>query len=187
MPGTRKRITGLGRATYTILYHLVDGFIDEVNAHHDGSSSISLEPCLYPPTMTLVEESKDPSTDKRSDEAVQLTEEALKNIDRVFADAARRYKTECGRNNPSLAVRISAQEHALAKGCCLLCEQTGYGTEENDMGDTLMEQTRDVLVQWKSEVCQSCIARVIGSFSQIYYSTKIVKINLTNLTNMHLT
>ncbi|KAF8904127.1 hypothetical protein CPB84DRAFT_1814517 [Gymnopilus junonius] len=151
VPGTRKRITGLGRATYTILYHLVDEFIDEINAHHDGSSSLSSEPCLYPPTMTLVEESKDPSTDKRSDEAVKLAEESLKNIDRVFADATKRYKTECGRNNPSLAVRISAQEHALAKGCCLLCEQTGYGTEENDMGDTLMEQTRDVLVQWKSE------------------------------------
>ncbi|KDR82353.1 hypothetical protein GALMADRAFT_237615 [Galerina marginata CBS 339.88] len=151
VPGTRRRITGLGRVCYTILYNLVDEFIDEVNAHHDGPSTKSSEPCLYPATMTLVEEAKDPSTDDRSDKAVQLAEEALRGIDKVLADAVRRHKAECGRNNPSLAIKISAQEHALAKGCCLLCEQTGYGTVESDIGDTLMDEARGVLMQWKSE------------------------------------
>ncbi|KAF8968996.1 hypothetical protein BDZ97DRAFT_1797292 [Flammula alnicola] len=162
VPGTRKRLSGLGRVSYTILYNLVDEFVDEVNAHHDGPSSISSEPCLYPPTMTLVEESKDPSTDERSDEAVQVAEASLKNIDRVLADAVRRYKVECGRNNPTLASRISTQEHALAKGCCLLCEQTGYGTNDDDMGDTLMEETRDIMAQWKNEY-EDCEDQLIDS------------------------
>jgi hypothetical protein len=131
---------------------LVDGFIDEVNAHHDGSSSLSSEPSLYPATMTLVEEVKDESTNVRSEEAVRLAQESLKVLDTVLADAVRRYKAECGRNNPALASRISTQEHALAKSCCHLCEQTGYGAEENDMGDTLMEETRDIMIQWKNEV-----------------------------------
>lgn len=152
MPNTRKRLPGLGRVSYTILYNLVDEFIDEVNAHHDRPISGISGTSLYPPTMTLVEEAKDPSTDERSEEAVELAEEALKTIDKVLADAVRRYKAECGWNNPSLAQRISAQQHALAKGCCLLCEQTGYGTDVNDMGDSLMDETREVMEVWKNEV-----------------------------------
>jgi uncharacterized protein YcbK (DUF882 family) len=135
-----------------ILYNLVDGFIDEVNAHHDDYSALSSEPSLYPATMTLVEEAKDESTDTRSEEAVRLAQESLRVIDTVLKNAVRRYKVECGRNNPTLASRISAHEHSLAKSCCLLCEQTGYGSEENDMGDTLMEMTRGIMTQWKNEV-----------------------------------
>lgn len=108
--------------------------------------------------MTLVEEAKDPSTDERSDEAVQLAEHSLKTLDKVLADAVRRYKAECGRNNPSLAMRISAQQHALSKGCCLLCEQTGYGTDASDMGDTLMEETRGIMEQWKNEASHNSVA-----------------------------
>jgi len=150
VPGSRKRLPGFGRISYTILYDLVDEFIDEVNAHHDDYS-LSSKPSLYPATMTLVEEAKDESTNVRSEEAVRLAQESLKVIDTVLADAVRRYKAECGRNNPTLASRIGAQEHALAKSCCLLCEQTGYGSEENDMGDTLMETARDIMTQWKNE------------------------------------
>ncbi|PPQ93088.1 hypothetical protein CVT25_003120 [Psilocybe cyanescens] len=163
VPNTRKRLPGLGRVSYTILYNLVDEFIDEVNTHHDRPCSLnSPEPCLYPATMTLVEEAKDPSTDERSEEAVELAEHALKAIDKVLADAVRRYKAECGRNNPSLAQRISAQQHALAKGCCLLCEQTGYGTDESDMGDTLMEETREVMEHWKNEY-EDCEDQLVDS------------------------
>lgn len=158
------------------LYNLVDAFIDEVNAHHDRPSPDSSEPPLYPPTLTLVEEAKDPSTDSRSEDAVELAEAALSKIDRVLADAVRRYKVECGRNNPGLASRISSQEHALAKGCCLLCEQTGYGTSEDDMGDTLMEETRDIMVQWKNEVS---IYKFNGYRIELTWniSTRIVKIS----------
>lgn len=121
--------------------------------HHDRlPMDMSSEPSLYPPTLTLVEEAKDPSTDARSDKAVKLTEAALQKIDCVLADAVRRYKVECGRHNAGLATRISGQEHTLAKGCCLLCEQTGFGTAEDDMGDVLMMETREVMMQWKSEV-----------------------------------
>ncbi|KIM35876.1 hypothetical protein M413DRAFT_449506 [Hebeloma cylindrosporum] len=159
VPGCRKRLPGFGRISFTILYNLVDAFIDEVNAHHDGSSS---EPSLYPATMTLVEEANDESTNGRSEEAVRLAQESLKVLDTVLADAVRRYKAERGRNNPTLASRISAQEHALAKSCCLLCEQTGYGSEENDMGDTLMEETRDIMTQWKNEY-EDCEDQLIDS------------------------
>jgi len=150
VPGTRKRVPGLGRACYQIVYNLVDEFIDEVNVHHDGWSFS--EPSLYPTTMSLVDEAKDDSTDHRSDEAVKQADAAFKEIDRVMVDAVRRFKAERGRNNPSLASKISSQEYSLAKSCCLLCEQTGYGAEEDDMGFTLMEDTRAVMTQWKNEV-----------------------------------
>ena len=102
--------------------------------------------------MTLVEESHDPTTDIRSEKAVGLAEKCLKKVDKVMADAVKRYKVECGRNNPSLASRIGTQEHTLAKSCCLLCEQTGYGCDEDDMCDTLMQATREVMSDWRQEV-----------------------------------
>ena len=146
-------MTGLGRASYTLLFHLVDEFVSEVNEHHDGwslpSSEFNFQ--LFP-TMTLVEESHDPTADIRSEKAVGLAEKCLKKMDKVMADAVKRYKVECGRNNPSLASRIGTQEHTLAKSCCLLCEQTGYGGDEDDMGNTLMQATREVMSDWKLEV-----------------------------------
>ncbi len=102
--------------------------------------------------MSLVEEAKDPSTDTRSDEAVRRAEQVLKNFDRTMANAVRRHKSERGRNNASLAEKIGIQEHTLAKGFCLLCEQTGYGADDDDTGGTLMEETRNVMTMWKSEV-----------------------------------
>ncbi|KAF8158553.1 hypothetical protein B0H34DRAFT_709336 [Crassisporium funariophilum] len=163
MPGTRRRVSGLGRLSFTILFQLVDDFVSEVNNHHDTWYQSSLESCpLYPATMTLVEESKDPSTDVRSDAAVRLAEECLKNIDRVMSDAVRRYKVECGRNNPSLARRIAVLEHTLAKSCCLLCEQTGYGGDDDDIGDTLMQETKNVMSQWKREY-EDCEDQLVDS------------------------
>jgi hypothetical protein len=161
IPGTRKRISSLGRPAYAILYNLIDEFIDEVNVHHDGC--FYLEPTLYPPTMSLVEEAKDASTDARSDEAVRRAEEALKALDKVMATAVQRYKAERGWNNVSLAEKVGVQEHALAKGCCLLSEQTGYGAEDSDTGDTLMEETRGIMTRWKNEV----IIHFIGILSSL--------------------
>ncbi|KJA21703.1 hypothetical protein HYPSUDRAFT_77735 [Hypholoma sublateritium FD-334 SS-4] len=161
-PGTRRRVTGLGRASYTALVHLVDEFIDEVNAHHDrphadagadvGTAAAAL---LYPATLTLVEEARDPSTDARSDAARVKAEGALERLDSVLASAVRRYKAECGRANPTLAARVGGQAHALARGCCLLCEQTGYGAAEDDMGDVLLEHAREAMELWKGEYEES--------------------------------
>ena len=148
-------MTGLGRVSYTLLFHLVDEFVSEVNSHHDGWSLPSSEFSFQlsgPPTMTLAEEFHDPTSDIRSEKATGLAEKCLKKVDKVMADAVKRYKVECGRNNPSLASRIGAQEYTLAKSCCLLCEQTGYGGDEDDMGDTLMQATREVMSDWKQEV-----------------------------------
>ena len=72
-----------------------------------------------------------------------------------MATAVQRYKAERGWNNVSLAEKVGVQEHALAKGCCLLSEQTGYGAEDSDTGDTLMEETRGIMTRWENEViCQ---------------------------------
>jgi carbamoylphosphate synthase large subunit len=104
-----------------MLYNSVDGFIDEVNAHHGGSSALSSKPSLYPTSMMLMEEAKDEYTNVRSEEATWLAQESLKFLDTVLADAVRWYKAECGRDNPTLASQTSAQEHVLAMLCCLLC------------------------------------------------------------------
>ena len=160
-------MTGLGRVSYTLLFHLVDEFVSEVNSHHDSWSLPSSEFSFQisgPPTMTLVEESHDPTTDIRSEKAVELAENCLKRVDKVMADAVKRYKVECGRNNPSLASRIGTQEYTLAKSCCLLCEQTGYGGDEDDMGDTLMQTTREVMSDWKQEVSLNCLLFIRPSF-----------------------
>ncbi|KAJ3516545.1 hypothetical protein NLJ89_g1048 [Agrocybe chaxingu] len=162
VPGTRKRVKGLGRASYHLLYNVIDEFIDEVNAHHDGFSLSSPEDNLYPPTMTLAEEANDPSTDDRSEEAVRQAEVCLKKFDRVMADAVRRYKVECGRSNASLASRISDMEYSLARGCCLLCEQTGFGSNESDMGFSLMQETQEVMTHWKSEY-DNCEDQLVDS------------------------
>ena len=150
-------MTGLGRVSYTLLFHLVDEFVSEVNLHHDSWSLPSSKAEFQlpgPPTMTLVEESHDPTTDIRSQTAVELAEKCLKKVDKIMALAVKRYKVECGRSNPFLASRIGIQEHTLAKSCCLLCEQTGYGGDEegDDMGDTLMQTTREAMLDWKLEV-----------------------------------
>ena len=160
-------MTGLGRVTYALLFHLVDEFVSEVNLHHDFWSLPSSEFSFHlsgPPTMTLVEESHDPTTDVRSEKAIGLAEKCLKKVDKVMAGAVTRYKAECGRNNFSLAGRIGAQEHTLAKSCCLLCEQTGYGGDEDDIGDTLMQATRQVMSDWMQEVSLYFLLSIRPSF-----------------------
>lgn len=103
--------------------------------------------------MTIIEESHDDSVDMRTDLAVKEAEEFLTRYDAVFADAVRRYKIECGRNNTNLADAIGSKEHAFSKACCLLCEQTGYGSEDSDAGDTLLHEARTAMMEWKHEVC----------------------------------
>lgn len=129
--------------------------------------------------MSLVEEAKDASTDARSEVSVKRAEEALQKFDQVMANAVRRFKAERGRNNATLAEKISSQEHNLAKGCCLLCEQTGYGAEENDVGDILMEETRGVMTLWKNEVGDVLVwaFRIVDFW---FYSTTIARINWMN-------
>ncbi|EAU85806.2 hypothetical protein CC1G_05023 [Coprinopsis cinerea okayama7 len=157
VPGTRRRVPGLGRLSFTILYLLMDEFISEVDSHHDGWSYRTPEwisrsnTSIYPDTMTIIEESHDPSTDVRTDLAVREAEDFLTRYDNVMADAVRRYKIECGRSNPNLADAIGSKEYALSRACCLLCEQTGYGSNDNDTGDTLLQETRAAMQEWKQE------------------------------------
>jgi hypothetical protein len=114
--------------------------------------------------MTFVEESHDPTTDIRSEKATGLAEKFLKKVDKVMADAVMRYKVECGRNNPSLAGRIGTQEHTLFELCRSLYEQTKYGGDEEDMGDTLMQSTREVMSDWDQEVSLSFLLSFRPSF-----------------------
>lgn len=141
---------GLGKISFAILYHLLDEFINEVNAHQDGWSfrypagPVALDPLI----MSLAEEANDPSTDDRSVDAVRRAEEILTRYDTVMVAAVRRYKAEC--NRKLMAAGIGRKEDSLAKGCCLLSEQTGYGGTD-DMGFNLLTETRELMRTWKVE------------------------------------
>jgi hypothetical protein len=151
IPGTRRRLKGLGHATFFILYHIIDGFISDVDHHHDGWSSRGAEEHpIYPVTLTLVEEAKDPSMDHRAEKAVCLVEEALCRYDTVMEAALRRLKAE--RKTVKTARVIAQRERALARACCLLCEQTGFCEDRSGTGDSILQSTRRLMRQWKAEV-----------------------------------
>jgi len=137
--------------SFAILYHLLEEYINEVNAHQDGWSfrypagPVASEPLI----MSFAEEANDSTTDQRSDDAVRCAEEILERYDCVMADAVERYKCEC--NKRLMAGAIERKEESLARGCCLLSEQTGYGGTD-DMGFNLLVKTREVMLEWKHEV-----------------------------------
>lgn len=151
VPGTRQCIKGLGYITFSLLYHIIDGFISDVDHHHDGWSSRGTEEHpIYPVTMTLVEEAKDPSTDSRAERAVRLAVEALRRYDKVMEVALRRLKSESQKTIK--AARIIAQkERVLAHACCLLCEQTGFCEDKGGTGDSILQLTRRLMRQWKAK------------------------------------
>ncbi|KAJ3574477.1 hypothetical protein NP233_g1747 [Leucocoprinus birnbaumii] len=151
IPGTRQRLKGLGHITFGILYHIIDGFISDVDHHHDGRLSRGAEEHpIYPVTMSLVEEAKDSSTDSRAEKAVRLAEEALAKYDRVMEVALRRLKAE-SRKTLKSARTIAHKERALARACCLLCEQTGFCEDKGGTGDSILQSTRRLMRQWKAE------------------------------------
>ncbi|KAF9447300.1 hypothetical protein P691DRAFT_793628 [Macrolepiota fuliginosa MF-IS2] len=151
IPGTRRRVPGLGYITFVILYRIMDGFISDVDHHHDGWSSRGSEDHpIYPITMTLAEEAKDPSTDSRAESAVHFAEDALGRYDRVMGVAVRRLKAEGGRSL-RLARMVAQTERALARACCLLCEQTGFGGDKSATGESILRSTRTFMRQWKAE------------------------------------
>ncbi|KAG5350756.1 hypothetical protein C0989_009403 [Termitomyces sp. Mn162] len=150
IPGTRRRVTGVGRISFSLLYNLMETFIDEVDSHQNGWSfrhpAGPVEP--DPLIMTLAEECNDSNSDVRSEEAVQTAEEFFDRYDKVMVVALRRYKSEC--NKKLMALSIDRKEENLSRGCCLLSEQTGYGGTD-DMGFNLLLETRDAMIQWKLE------------------------------------
>lgn len=99
--------------------------------------------------MSLAEESNDSSMDTRSEDAVKAAELILSRYDTVLFAAVRRYKSEC--NKKLMAVGIGRKEESLARGCCLLSEQTGYGGTD-DMGFRLLVKAREAMMQWKTDV-----------------------------------
>jgi len=151
VPGSRRRVSGLGRLSFGTLYHILDSFLNEVNAHQDGWSfrhpvgPLEVDPLV----MTLAEESNDSSTDGRSEEAVHSAEELFAWFDKVLLEALRRYKSEC--HKELMGPCIERKEETLAKGCCLLSEQTGFGATD-DMGFSLLVRSREAMIQWRREV-----------------------------------
>ncbi|KAG6889889.1 hypothetical protein C0995_013865 [Termitomyces sp. Mi166 len=150
VPGTRRRVTGVGRISFSLLYHLMETFIDEVNSHQNRWSfrhpAGPLEP--DPHIMTLAEECNDSDSDARSEEAVRAAEQFFEHYDKIMVAAVRRYKSEC--NRKLMAPSIDRKEESLSMGCCLLSEQTGYGGTD-DVGFNLLVETRDAMIQWKLE------------------------------------
>jgi len=99
--------------------------------------------------MSFAEEANDSTTDQRSDDAVHRAEEILEKYDRVMESSVKRYRSEC--NKRLMAGAIERKEESLARGCCLLSEQTGFGGTDG-MGFSLLVRTRDEMLQWKHEV-----------------------------------
>ncbi|KAJ7134411.1 hypothetical protein C8R44DRAFT_424148 [Mycena epipterygia] len=138
-----------GRTLFSILFHLIDEYISAVDAHQDGWSHrfpmVPVEP--YSWVMTLVEEARDSSTDDRSTAAVQQAEAELARFDAVMARALQQYKTEC-KEYWTIAAAIGRKQETLARGCCLLSEQTGYG-DADDLGFGLLVATRENMLKWR--------------------------------------
>jgi len=101
--------------------------------------------------MTLVEEAKDPSTDSRAERAVRLAAEALRKYDKVMEVALRRFKAESPKTIKAARI-IASKERALARACCLLCEQTGFGEDKGGIGNSILQSTRRLMRQWKNKV-----------------------------------
>ncbi|KAJ6557281.1 hypothetical protein DFH09DRAFT_986856 [Mycena vulgaris] len=145
-----------GRTLFSILFHLIDEYISAVDAHQDGWShrfpKAPVEP--YSWVMTLVEEANDSSTDERSTTAVKQAEAKLKRFDAVMALALQRYKAECT-EYWQISAAIGRKQETLARGCCLLTEQTGYGSEADDMGFGLLVTTRELMLRWKGQSADS--------------------------------
>ncbi|KAJ6620829.1 hypothetical protein B0H10DRAFT_2020773 [Mycena sp. CBHHK59/15] len=140
-----------GKSLFAILFHLIDEYISAVDAHQDGWSHRfpmgPVEP--YSWVMTLVEEANDSSTDERSTAAVKQAEAKLDQFDQAMARALLRYKSECD-EYWQIAAGIGRKQETLARGCCLLSEQTGYG-DADDMGFGLLATTREAMLEWKGQ------------------------------------
>ncbi|KAF8628809.1 hypothetical protein AX15_003704 [Amanita polypyramis BW_CC] len=151
MSGTRRRVSGLGWICFAILYHLIDEFISEVNGHQDGSSyrSLGMGPSEYPVTMSLAEEAKDSSADARSEKAIATADGLFKQYDTVMLMAVQRYKAEHGKCK-RVACSVGRKECSLANACCLLSEQTGFGSDDV-AGNVLLKKTKTLMRKWRSE------------------------------------
>ncbi|KAJ6584760.1 hypothetical protein B0H19DRAFT_1368270 [Mycena capillaripes] len=136
-----------GKTLFSILFHLIDEYISAVDAYQDGwSHGGPVERCAW--VMTLVEEAKDSSTDERSITAVQQAETNLDRFDATFALAVQRYQAEC--KYWELSAAIGRKQETLARACCLLSEQTGYGGDD-DGGYGLLVATREAMLRWKEQ------------------------------------
>ncbi|KAJ7729654.1 hypothetical protein DFH07DRAFT_849634 [Mycena maculata] len=132
-----------GKTLFSILFHLIDQYISAVDAQQDGCSHRSW-------VMTLVEEANDSSTDERSTAAVTQAEAQLERFDAVMALALERYRSDSRAEYRKLAGVIGQKQETLARGCCLLSEQTGYG-DADDMGFGLLVTTREAMLEWKEQ------------------------------------
>lgn len=141
-----------GKTLFSILFHLIDEYISAVDAYQDGWSHrepmVPVERCSW--VMTLAEEANDSSTDERSIIAVEQAEANLDRFDVVMALALQLFKAECTEYR-QLSAAIGRKQETLARSCCLLSEQTGYGGSD-DLGYSLLVATREAMLQWKEQV-----------------------------------
>ena len=185
MPGTRRRVVGFGWICFTILYHLIDEFISEVNAHQDGSTyhrSLGIGSSDYPPTMTLAEEANDPSADARSERANATADALLVQYDTVMLMAVQRYKAEDGKTK-HVACSVGQSERALANACCLLSEQTGFGSDDVT-GNVLLKKTRSYMKKWRSEVCRNQVqspSSLTNMCSTVMMNKRTIPIMITTM------
>nr|GAT50571.1 predicted protein [Mycena chlorophos] len=140
--------TTVGRTLFSILFHLVDEYVSAVDRYQDGWSYEA----RYDWVMSLVEEANAASAsstiDARSADAVRDAETQLDWLDKILQRVVLRFKAE-SIDHKRLAGVVGMKEEALARACCLLSEQTGFG-DADEMGFGLLVNSREAMLQWKS-------------------------------------
>lgn len=147
VPGTKRRVTGLGRILFPLLYTILDELITSVNATYEGffPTYRCREPFQY--------DDDDDAEDwgARDATATKKANAILERYDAVMLKALERYKKES--NKKQMAGSIRAKEDDLARGLWLVAEQARWGPGgAQEMGFGLMEKTRDAMQDWANEV-----------------------------------
>ncbi|KAF7299228.1 hypothetical protein MIND_00871500 [Mycena indigotica] len=136
----------LGRVLFTLLFHLIEEYISAVDSYQDGWSHDR-----FPWVMTLVEEANaaNRAIDHRSSEAVETAESVLDRLDKIFVRVIRQFKAE-SMDYRRLAGLVGMKEDAIARSCCLLSEQTGFG-DADEMGFELLSESREAMTKWRDQ------------------------------------
>ncbi|KAJ7069960.1 hypothetical protein C8F01DRAFT_1016213 [Mycena amicta] len=135
----------VGRTLFTIVHALIDQYISAVDRYQDHDR--------YSWVMSLVEEANasaaDESIDQRSTDAVRDAEALLNRLDKIFVRVIMRFKAD-SMDYRRLAGFIGMKEETIARSCCLLSEQTGFG-DADDMGFGLLVHSREAMLRWKTQ------------------------------------
>lgn len=147
VPGTRRRVTGLGRILFPLLYSILDNLISDINS----TSDVFIPTYWHKEPFPYDHDDDADDWDTRDATATQKANAILERYDKAMAKALERYKKES--NKKQMAGSIREKEDELARGLWLVAEQARWGPGgAQEMGFGLMEKTRDAMQDWTNEV-----------------------------------